>query len=101
MHEMSFSIKLTDYQKNAMLNICDANLLGKKITEKELEVHISQSYYGEKIVEKEEAKTLLKNSSIINMVGKEIVSLSTSLGIGSEDGIKEIDGVPFLIVYKM
>jgi len=101
MHEMSFSIKLTDYQKNAMLNICDANLLGKKISEKELEVHISQSYYGEKIVEKEEAKTLLKNSSIINMVGKEIVSLSTSLGIGSEDGIKEIDGIPFLIVYKM
>ncbi len=101
MHEMSFSIKLTDYQKNAMLNICDADLLGKKITEKELEVHISQSFYGEKIVEKEEAKTLLKNSSIINMVGKEIVSLSTSLGIGSEDGIKEIDGVPFLIVYKM
>ncbi len=101
MHEMSFSIKLTDYQKNAMLNICDANLLGKKISEKELEVHISQSYYGEKIVEKEEAKTLLKNSSIINMVGKEIVSLSTSLGIGSEDGIKEIDGIPFLIVYKV
>ncbi len=101
MHEMLFSIKLTDYQKNAMLNICDADLLGKKITEKELEVNISKSYYGEKIVEKEEAKTLLKNSSIINMVGKEIVSLSTSLGIGSESGIKEIDGVPFLIVYKM
>ncbi len=101
MHEMSFSIKLTDYNKNVMLNICDADLLGKKITEKELKVHISQSYYGEKIVEKEEAKTLLKNSSIINMVGKEIISLSTSLGIGSEDGIKEIDGVPFLIVYKV
>jgi len=101
MHEMSFSIKLTNYQKNPILNICDADLLGKKITEKELEVHISKSYYGEKIVEKEEAKTLLKNSQIINMVGKEIVSLSTSLGIGSEDGIKEIDGVPFLIVYKM
>jgi len=101
MHEMSFSIKLTNYQKNPILNICDADLLGKKITEKELEVHISKSYYGEKIVERGEAKTLLKNSQIINMVGKEIVSLSTSLGIGSESGIKEIDGVPFLIVYKM
>ncbi len=101
MHEMRFSIKLTDYQKNAVLNICDADLLGKKITEKELEVHISKSHYGERIVEKEEAKTLLKNSSIINMVGKETITLSTSLGIGSESGIKEIDGVPFLIVYKM
>lgn len=84
-----------------MLNICDADLLGKKITEKELEVHISKSYYGEKIIEKEEAKTLLKTSSIINMVGKETISLSTSLGIGSEDGVKEINGVPFLIVFKM
>ena len=98
---MRFSIKLTDFQKNPMLNICDAELLGKKISEKNLEVHISQSYYGEKIVEKEEAKNLLKNSSIINMVGKETISLSRSLGIGSEKGVKEIDGVPFLIVFKM
>jgi len=35
------------------------------------------------------------------MVGKEIVSLSVNMGIGSEGGIKEIDGIPFLIVFKM
>jgi hypothetical protein len=35
------------------------------------------------------------------MVGKEIISLSITLGIGSENGIKEIDGIPFLIVFKM
>lgn len=84
-----------------MLNICDADLLGKKIAEKDLKLNISESYYGERIVEKEEAENLLKQSSIINMVGKETVSLSTSLGIGSEQGIKEIGGIPFLIVFKM
>ena len=35
------------------------------------------------------------------MVGKETISLSISLGIGSHQGVKEIDGVPFLIVFKM
>jgi hypothetical protein len=35
------------------------------------------------------------------MVGKETILLSTSLGIGSPSGVKEIDGVPFLIVFKM
>jgi hypothetical protein len=35
------------------------------------------------------------------MVGKETVSLSMSLGIGSENGVKEINGIPFLIVFKM
>ena len=98
---MQFSIKTTDYQKNLMLNICDAELLGKKIVENELNMNISESYYGEKLVEHEEARTLLKNASIINMVGKETISLSLELGVGSENGIKKIGGIPFLIVFKM
>ncbi len=97
---MQFSVRISNHQKNSMLNICDAELLGKKIVQDELNMHISESYYGEKLIEKEEAKSLLKNSSIINMVGKETVSLSIELGIGSENGIKTISGVPFLIVFK-
>jgi len=98
---MQFSVKVTDYQKNVMLNICDADLLGKNIVQDKLNMNISKSYYGEKLVEKEEATTLLKKSSIINMVGKETVSLSVKLGIGSETGIKTILDIPFLIVFKM
>jgi len=98
---MQFSIRLTGYQENTMLNICDVDLVGKKISEKNLQVDISKNYYGKEIVEKNEAENLLKNSSVINMVGKEIISLSMNLGIGSEKGIKKISGVPFLIVYKM
>ncbi len=97
---MQFSIKLTNYQKNPMLNICDAELLGKEISENDLRFNISKSYYGEKLVNKKEAEDLLKTCSVINMVGKETISLSTSLGIGSENGVKNIDGVPFLIVFK-
>lgn len=98
---MQFSVKVSNYQKNSTLNICDAELLGKKIIQDELTMHISESYYGEKLVEKEEAKSLLKNYLIINMVGKETISLSRELGIGSETGIKTISGVPFLIVFKI
>ena len=96
---MQFSVRITEYQKKIMLNICDADLLGKKIIQDELTIHISQNYYGERFVEREEAESLLKNSSIINMVGKETVSLSVNLGIGSENGIKIISDVPFLIVF--
>lgn len=98
---MPFAIRQTNYQKNHMLNICDAELLGKTIVEGELNMHISESYYGERFVEKEEAENLLKNSAIINMVGDETISLSLDLGVGSKDGVKKISGVPFLIVFKM
>ena len=98
---MQFSVRVTDYQNNMMLNICDVDLLGKNIVEGELNMNISESYYGEKLIEKEEAKKLLKQSSIINMVGDKAISLSIELGIGSENGIKKISNVPFLIVFKM
>ena len=98
---MLFSVRVTEYQKNMMLNICDAELLGKKIIQDELSIHISESYYGDRIVEKDEAKNLLKQSSIINMVGEKTISLSIQLGVGSENGVKTISGIPFLIVFNM
>ena len=98
---MQFSVRITEYQKKTMLNICDADLLGKKIIQDELTIHISQSHYGGRFIEREEAKSLLKDSSIINMVGKETVFLSVELGIGSESGIKIISDVPFLIVFNI
>ena len=98
---MTFSVKVTDYQRKKMLNICDVELLGKKIIQDELKMNISENYYGEKLVDREEAKALMKNSSIINMVGRETISLSIQLGIGSESGVKTISDTPFLIVFKM
>ncbi len=98
---MQFSVKVTDYQKNLTVNICDIDLLGKNIVQDSLKMNISKSYYGEKIIEHEEAKHLLKNASIINMAGKSTVSLSFDIGVGTENGVKTIGGVPFLIVFKI
>ena len=98
---MQFSVRSTNYQNQSMLNICDVELLGKKIIEGDLTMHISESYYGERFVEKDEAESLLKNSSIINMAGKETISLSLKLGIGSEKAIKTVSNVPFLIIFNM
>lgn len=98
---MFFSVRVTNHQNNMALNICDAPLLGKNLVKDSLTMNISKSYYGERLVEKDEAEDLLKKCSTINMVGKETVSLSVRLGIGSQQGIKEIDGIPFLIVFKI
>ena len=98
---MLFSVRVTNYQNNSMLNICDPHLLGKNIVDDKVTMNIRKSYYCDRLVEKEEAVNLLKQCSSINMVGKETVSLSISLGIGSYEGVKEINGVPFLLIFKM
>jgi len=97
---MSFAVRLVNYQQRKMLNMCDADLVGKTITQSDLKVNISKSYYAERVIEEKEAEILLKNASIINMVGRKTIGLSIKLGIGSQKGVKEIEGIPFLIVYK-
>ena len=96
-----FSARLINYHDTCMLNICDANLLGKTLNRDNFTLKISEKYYAQKVVEKEEAKDLLRRANNINMVGKEIISLSVNMNIGSRAGVKEIDGIPFLIVFKM
>ena len=96
-----FSAHLIHHNDGLMLNICDADLLGKTLNRGNFTLKISEEYYAQIVVEKEEAKDLLRKSDNINMAGKEIISLSVDMGIGTQDGIKEIDGVPFLIVFKM
>ena len=96
-----FSARLIRHQDTNMLNICDSDLLGKTLNRDNFSLKIREEYYAEKTIEKEEAKDLLKQSDNINMVGKDIIDLSVNMGIGSEEGVKVIDGIPFLIVFKM
>ena len=96
-----FSARLINHNDTYMLNICDADLLGTTLNRGNFTLKISEKYYAQKVVEKEEAKDLLRRSNNINMVGKEIISLSVDMGIGSQEGVKEINGIPFLIVFKM
>ena len=97
---MPYSVRVSDYQKNIMVNMSDAELIGRNIIDGELKINISENYYGKQIVEKDEAISLLQSASIMNLVGKETISLAIELGIGSKDGVKIISDIPFLIIFN-
>jgi len=84
-----------------MLNICDPELVDKTIQDGNIKIKINTNYYSERDVDEHEAKNLLEKCSSINMVGEKTILLATSLGIGSEKSIRRIEGVPFLIVFKV
>ena len=98
---MLFSTKVISASGNLMLNICDPELIDKTLHDGKTKIRINPNYYAERDVDEHEAKNLLTKCNSINMVGEKTVSLATSLGIGSEKSIRRIEGVPFLIVFKM
>ncbi len=98
---MLFSTKVISASGNLMLNICDHELVDKTLHDGETKIKINPNYYAERDVDEHEAKNLLTKCNSINMVGEKTVSLAINLGIGSEKSIRRIDGIPFLIVFKM
>ena len=98
---MLFFTILISARGNVMLNICDPELLDKTLLDGNTKIKINSNYYAERDVDEHEAKNLLTKCNSINMVGEKTISLATSLGLGSEKSVRRIEGVPFLILFKM
>ena len=97
---MQFSVRTSKYEKYTMVNMCDAELIGTDVVDGKLKIRISENYYGKELVDKDKAVSLLQSASIMNLVGKDTISLAIDLGIGSESGVKIISDIPFLIIFN-
>ena len=98
---MLYSTKVISASGNLMLNICDPDLVDKTLDDGNTKIKINPNYYAERDVDEHEAKGLLEKCNSINMVGEKTISLAISLGLGSEKSVRRIEGVPFLILFKM
>jgi len=98
---MLYSTKVISASGNLLLNICDPELVDKTLRDGKIRIKINPNYYAERDVDEHEAKNLLEKCTSINMVGEKTISLATRMGIGSEKSIRRIEGIPFLIVFKM
>lgn len=83
-----------------MVNICDEELMGSKVSEGKLEVSISKDYFGQRIVGESEAAELLHACSVANLIGERIVNKAVGMKLASNLSIRLIAGVPFLMIFK-
>ena len=97
---LRFSVKTTSYQGTVLVNICDEELIGKTVTEGKLKVHLSKEFYFGEVVDEGEALHLIRTCSIVNLAGSRSVSLAVENEIGAPEAIREIEEVPFLMIYK-
>ena len=97
---MSFSVGSHDYQGSSMIGVCDAELLGKTLTENGVRLAVTHEYYGGRTVGEAEVSRLFSTSAIINIAGTRAVDLAVREGIGPRGGVKTVRGVPFMIVFR-
>lgn len=82
-----------------MVNICDIKLRGEKLIENGLVVELNPVFYNDEISETD-VETILKNSSIINLIGNNIVNKALEMKLARKESVKTIAGVKILMIYK-
>ena len=95
-----YALRRIKYQGTYMINICDLDLVGKVINKGDFVIDISKEYFQDEEINQDEAASLLKSSSMLNLVGKNVVALALRLKIAKENSVKVIEDVPFLMVFS-
>ena len=100
MSDGGLSVRSLSWKDTTLINICDADLIGKTVSEGKLKMHISREYFGGQIVDSSEALRMMKDSSIVNLAGQRAVEIALANKLAAEQAVRLIEGVPFLMIYK-
>jgi hypothetical protein len=94
-------MKLRKIGNNILLSICDAEILGRTLREGKIVFQVTEEFYKGAEVELEEAIAMIENSTIVNIVGKNIVQKAVEKGYVHPDAIINIEGVPHAQIVKL
>ncbi len=100
MADKGFSVRTAEYKGTILVNICDEELVGRTVSEGQLSVHLSREFYSGEVVDMGEALRLIRTCSIVNLAGIRSVALAVYNKVGAPEAIREIEEVPFLMIYK-
>ena len=82
-----------------VIAVCDAELLGKKFEQGDLQLDVNENFYGGDELKEDKLLTFLQEkaeeNATFNFVGKETIEIAIKAGIISKDGILKISNVPY------
>jgi uncharacterized protein len=82
--------------------VCDKELYGKKLIEDKAQLDLTGEFFNGEVLGSEETKRRMidanKEDATFNIVGEKSVSIAKELGFIKEEGILEVQGVPFALV---
>lgn len=87
--------------RNVLLAICDADILGRTLCEGKIVFCVKEEFYKGAKVSIEEAILMIENSSIVNMIGKNVVNKAIEKGYVHPEAVLKIEGIPHAQIVKI
>jgi hypothetical protein len=93
--------KLSKCGEHVLLAACDEDLLGKVLRDGKIVFKIAEEFYKGPKITAEEAVTLMQESSIVNLIGQNIVNVAIKKRLVHPEAVLEICGVPHAQIVKV
>jgi hypothetical protein len=92
---------LRKWGQYVLLATCDAELLGKVLRDGKIVFEVREEFYKGPKITVEEVIELMKQSTIVNMVGHNVVKKAIEKGLVHPDAVLKISGVPHAQIVRM
>jgi len=79
---------------NVLLAVCDAEILGRTLRDGKIVFCVKEEFYKGSKVDVEEAICMIQNSTIVNMIGRNIVERAIEKGYVHPEAVLNIEGIP-------
>ena len=76
---------------------CDEELLNQVFKEGNLRIEISNQFFGGRLVDLEDAISILKEAAYFNIVGENVINKAIDCKLLSKEGVKFINGIPMAL----
>lgn len=90
---MKIYLKVHETDCERILAACDADLLGKKFSEKDLQIEVKESFYGGTLTDLEKLEEEITKATIVNLTGKNVVEFAVKKNFVEEQNILKISKV--------
>ena len=91
---MRFSYKIFKVGGNVLLAIADVSIIGKEYSEGDLQIEVKKDFYSEKTCSERDVTRLVNDATIVNAVGKDIISFLIRNKVIDKDNVLYISGIP-------
>ena len=98
---MEVYVKIRRWGRQVLLAVCDAEILGKTLRDSNITFEVSEKFYKGYKTSVDDAIDLIEESTIVNLVGTNIVKRAIERGYVHPDAVIEICGIPHAQIVKI
>jgi uncharacterized protein len=94
-------VKIHKSQDSIVTAICDEDLIGKKFSDEEKQLEITERFYKGEITSEEETIKIMQAATNLNLVGKKTIDLALKNKIIDKDSIIKIKNIPHAQIFEI